>query len=74
MVSWDDIRLFLIVAETGGLGPASRHTSYSPATLGRRMARLEQSLVKRLFHHETTGYRLTEDGEASGSYISDKPW
>ncbi len=38
-VDWDDLRLFLAVARSGGLGGASRSTGKSPPTLGRRCSR-----------------------------------
>ena len=42
--NWDDVRLFLAVAREGGLSAAGKQLRLDPATLGRRMARLETSL------------------------------
>ena len=63
-VSWDDLRLFLAVAEHGGLSGAAAHLGTSAPTLGRRMVALEQALGKDLFVRHARGYDLTEDGEA----------
>lgn len=61
-IPWEDYRLFLAVARVGGLSGAARETSFSPATLGRRMLALERAVGQRLFVRERDGYRLTEAG------------
>ena len=61
---WDNLRLFLAVARTGGLGPAAKLTGKSAPTLGRRMIELERSLGTELFRRRPRGYDLTEDGLA----------
>jgi len=58
----EDLLLFLAVARGGGLSPAARETGLSPATLGRRMARLEHWAGCALFVRWATGYALTEPG------------
>lgn len=58
---WQDLKLFLAVARNEGLSGASRETGTSPATLGRRMAMLEEALGMRLFHRGARGYALTEE-------------
>jgi len=62
-VSWDDLAIFLTIAQSGGLSAAARSTASSPATLGRRMLALERSLGRDLFIRRTHGYDLTADGE-----------
>ncbi|WP_170560603.1 LysR family transcriptional regulator [Ruegeria atlantica] len=62
-VDWDNLRLFLAVARTGGLGPAAEQTGKSAPTLGRRMIELERSLGMELFRRKPRGYDLTEDGQ-----------
>ena len=62
--NWDDLQLFLAVAREGGLSPAARATGRSPATLGRRMLALEQSLGRELFNRHDRGYELTSDARA----------
>ena len=60
---WDDLRLFLAVARSGGLAAAAAGTGKSAPTLGRRMLALERRLGRELFHRMARGYALTEDGE-----------
>lgn len=60
---WDDLRLFLAVARSGGLAPATSSTDVSPATLGRRMLSLEGCLGATLFERHPEGYALTPEGE-----------
>ncbi|MEM8730200.1 MAG: LysR family transcriptional regulator [Pseudomonadota bacterium] len=61
-IDWDNLRLFLAVARSGGLGPAAARTGKSPPTLGRRMLELERALGRDLFLRKPRGYDLTEDG------------
>ena len=60
--NWDDVRLFLAVAREGGLSAAGKQLRLDPATLGRRMARLETSLGTGLFVKSPQGYALTVAG------------
>nr|WP_321509298.1 LysR family transcriptional regulator [uncultured Celeribacter sp.] len=60
----DDYRLFLAVADAGGLSGAEKATGTSLPTLSRRMATLERSLGKHLFERGARGYTLTADGRA----------
>ena len=46
MGNWDDLRLFLAVAREQSLSGAGKLLRLDPATLGRRMARLEKGLRK----------------------------
>lgn len=62
--SWDDLRLFLVVARRGGLSGAAQETGISPPTIGRRMLGLERSLGRALFERGPTGYGLAVDGQA----------
>ena len=61
---WDDLALFLTVAEHGGLSGAAKVEKLSPATLGRRMLALERVMQRELFVRRTQGYELTEEGRA----------
>jgi DNA-binding transcriptional LysR family regulator len=63
-MEWDDFKHFLAVARTGSLSEAARALKTSAATVGRRIAALEERLGARLFDHAQTGYSLTESGEA----------
>ncbi|MDW4496775.1 LysR family transcriptional regulator [Sulfitobacter sp. D35] len=60
--NWDDLRLFLAVAREQSLSGAGKILRLDPATLGRRMARLEDSLQATLFAKSPQGYALTEAG------------
>ena len=59
---WDDMRLFLALARTESLGRAGASLRLDPATISRRIARLEGALDKRLFTRSHQGYALTEEG------------
>lgn len=59
---WDDLRVFLAVARTESLSGAGRQVRLDPATVGRRIARLEQDVGAALFLRSAQGYALTEAG------------
>jgi DNA-binding transcriptional LysR family regulator len=63
MLNWDDYRIFLDVARTGSLSAASTSLKIDPATVGRRITRLEQSLSVKLFNKLPRGYQMTPAGE-----------
>ncbi len=60
--NWDDLRLFLAVAREQSLSGAGKVLRLDPATLGRRMARVEKGLGVTLFVKSPTGYALTDAG------------
>jgi DNA-binding transcriptional LysR family regulator len=60
--NWDDMRLFLAVAREQSLSAAGKVLRLDPATLGRRMARLEKTLQVPLFVKSPQGYALTQAG------------
>ncbi len=60
--NWDDLRLFLAVAREESLSGAGKLLRLDPATLGRRMQRLETRLQATLFTKSPQGYALTEAG------------
>ncbi|MFK7834863.1 MAG: LysR family transcriptional regulator [Sulfitobacter sp.] len=60
--NWDDLRLFLAVAREQSLSGAGKVLRLDPATLGRRVARLEAALEAVLFVKSPQGYALTEAG------------
>ncbi|MBK5933243.1 LysR family transcriptional regulator [Rhodovulum imhoffii] len=62
-MNWDDLRVFLAVARAESLSGAAKATRLDPATLGRRIARLEDALGVGLFARSPRGYDLTEEGE-----------
>lgn len=63
MANWDDMRVFLAVARGESLSRAGRDLRMDPATVGRRIARLEDRLGTALFVKSPQGYALTEAGE-----------
>lgn len=60
--NWDDLRLFLAVARAESLSGAGKALRLDPATLGRRMARLEKAMQTALFVKSPQGYTLTQAG------------
>lgn len=61
-VDWDDLRIFLAVARGESLSSAGRTLRIDPATVGRRIARLEEAVGARLFLKTPQGYALAEAG------------
>lgn len=61
-MDWDDLRIFLAVARAESLSGAGKRLKIDPATVGRRIARLEEDLGARLFQKSPQGYALTEEG------------
>jgi DNA-binding transcriptional LysR family regulator len=62
MMDWDDLRVFLAVVRTESLSAAGKRLKIDPATVGRRVARLEEVTQARLFTKSPQGYALTEEG------------
>jgi DNA-binding transcriptional LysR family regulator len=60
---WDDVRLFLAVAEHGSLARAARQLELDHSTLSRRMAALERELGAPLFLRGARGVRTSPQGE-----------
>lgn len=61
-MDWDDLRIFLAVTRQDSLSGAGRLLKIDPATVGRRIARLEDQMAARLFTKTPQGYSLTEAG------------
>jgi DNA-binding transcriptional LysR family regulator len=62
-MDWDDMRIFLSVAREESLSGAARRLRLDPATVGRRIARLEAAIDAPLFMKSPTGYVPTEAAE-----------
>jgi len=62
MADWDDLRVFLAVARTESLSGAGKLLRLDPATVGRRIVKLEEALGARLFVKSPQGYGVTEAG------------
>lgn len=61
-MDWDDLRVFLAVARAESLSGAGRVLKCDAATVGRRIARLEEGLGAKLFIKSPQGYALTDAG------------
>ena len=62
MTNWDDLRVFLAVARAESLTAAAPGLKLDPATVSRRITRLEESLRTALFVKSPQGYALTDQG------------
>jgi DNA-binding transcriptional LysR family regulator len=65
---WDDLRIFLFVAREESLSGAGKRLKLDPATVGRRVARLELTMETTLFIKSPQGYTLTAAGERLLTY------
>lgn len=66
-MNWDDLRIFLAVARAESLTAAAPGLRMDPATLSRRIARLEDAVGAALFVKGPQGYALTD----RGSHLAD---
>ena len=57
------LRLFLCIAELGGISTAAQDLSLSPASASARLNKLEEQLGARLFNRTTRAVSLTTHGE-----------
>jgi len=62
-MQWGDLKTFLAVARHESLSRAGRALKVDPATVGRRVARLETDVGAPLFAKSPTGYALTDAGQ-----------
>lgn len=62
-IGWDEVRLFLAVAETGSVSAAARRLRVAQPTVSRRLAELERVLGETLFRRSVSGAALTAAGE-----------
>lgn len=62
-LQWDDLKIFLAVARSESLSGAGRVLKVDPATVGRRIARLEDGLGAPLFVKSPQGYAMTDAGQ-----------
>lgn len=70
-IGWDAYEVFVAVARNGGLTGAAQISGLSPATIGRRVLELEQSMGRTLFLRSQTGYALTTDGQMLFDQLKD---
>src|ERR1041385_2750506 len=62
-ISWNDVRIFLAVAEAGSVSGAARILRLGQPTISRRLSEMEQALGSRLFNRAVGGATLTSAGE-----------
>ncbi len=62
-MNWNDLRVFLAIAEAGSLAGAARSLQQNHSTVFRRLQALEADLEARLFDRQAGGYTLTPVGE-----------
>src|ERR1043166_2520926 len=63
-ISWDDLRIFVVVARTLNFRKAATALRTTTSTVLRRMERLEETLRFRLFDRLPGGVGLTSDGRS----------
>jgi DNA-binding transcriptional LysR family regulator len=61
-LAWDDLRFFLVCAESGSFRKAGKLLKVDSATIVRRITRLEAAIGLRLFNRLTDGVTLTDEG------------
>lgn len=66
-MDWDNARIFLAIHRAGTLRGAAERLQIDQATVGRRLAALEQSLGARLFLRTPSGYVPTPAGELAAT-------
>lgn len=64
MFDLEDLRIFVEVADAGGVTPAARRLGLSKSMVSRSLTRLEQELGAQLLSRSTRGASLTEAGGA----------
>ena len=69
MENWDDLRIFLAVAQAGSLTIAAQVLKIDPATVSRRISRLEMTHTTPLFSKSPKGYELTEAGHGLVAHV-----
>lgn len=62
-MDWDDVRVFAVVADAGGVNKAAQILKVTPGMVSRRIDDLEARLGAKLFNRSATGMTLTAAGE-----------
>lgn len=62
-IAWEDVQLFLAIAETGSLSAAAKKLRVGQPTMSRRLAELEYQLGYPLFRRTASGATLTSAAE-----------
>ncbi len=61
-ITWEDLELFLAVAEGRSFSAAARQLALTQPTISRRVAALEDKLEHALFRRDVEGAHLTDEG------------
>ena len=64
-MDWNDIRFILAICRIGTLSGAARELGVNHSTVFRRIDAIEKKLEVRLFERHSSGYAMTEAGEAA---------
>lgn len=64
LFDWQDLQFFLATARLGSFTAAAAEMNVDHATVGRRVARLESSIARKLVTRLPRSTRLTEEGQA----------
>ncbi len=62
-MDWDDLKIFLAVAQNGSVRGAASTLEVNQSTVSRRIAAFEKSIGADLFEKQPTGYSITPAGE-----------
>ncbi len=62
-MDWDDLKIFLAVAQMGSIRSAAAQLGVNHATVSRRITAFESQLGVRLFERQSSGYVKTAAGE-----------
>jgi len=63
MFDWNDLKIFVVAARTGSSQATANEIGISQATISRRVSALERQLNVQLFTRDTTGFKLTPNGQ-----------
>jgi molybdate transport repressor ModE-like protein len=63
-MNWDDLRVFLAIANAGSLTAAARRLGVNQSTVSRRLAAMEAHMGARLIERSVGGHALTAAGSA----------
>ncbi len=69
-MNWNDLQLFLAIAEEGSFRQAAQRLNLGHATLSRRIEAFEVRLNVKVFNRKTTGLSLTDAGKEIISTIT----
>jgi DNA-binding transcriptional LysR family regulator len=61
-LAWDDLRIFLNLAQSGSTRQAAQRLGVNASTVSRKIAQLEKTLGARLLERHPDGFRLTAVG------------